>query len=268
VNQPAFTEFIAFEFGEKVFYQPLDEIIASTHNIFANTAAAFRNNLQSVISTVFLPAKVVSVTLHKFADLLRNPTHQQFVRDLADPALFEPASELLRQGTVLTWTALEVLANDLFIVLLNFQPDLAVNLMSEEKTRRRFDLKNIPLETLARYEYDVSRKMGDLFNDKQPIDNTQTIREVFRVLLPESQPLRELLNAERLWRLYHRRNLIVHRKAIIDNFYLSNTSDAAPLNSTLDVTITDIQVDLELVRNIGIELLRALSARLRIIPVP
>ena len=168
----------------------------------------------------------------------------------------------------MTWTALEVLANDLFVVLLNFQPDLAVNLMSEDKTRKRFELKNIPLEILTKYGYDISKNMGNLFNGRQAIDSTQIIRDVFRVLVPESQPLRALLDAERLWILYHRRNLIVHRKAVIDNLYLSNTSDAVTLNSKLEITTADIQLDLELVRNIGIELLKALSARLRIIPVP
>lgn len=267
MHQAALNQFLRFQIDEEALYRPLDEIAPTTPTTFLGSLTAFRDNLQSVVSTVILPAKITSVALEKLAARVHNLTSEQALAELADPALAEPASEQLRQGTVATWTALEVLASDLFVQLLNLIPDLAVNLMNDERTKGRFQLRNVPLETLNKFGYDVSGKMGALLVEKHAIDSAPVIRDVFDVFAPESEPLRLLLLNDRLWLLNQRRNLIVHRKAVVDEFYRSSTGENVPLNSKLDITLVDIQTDLELVRNIGVEMLRALPLRLRLVPV-
>src|SRR5262249_45033766 len=59
----------------------------------------------------------------------------------ADPEFHFACEELLRQGSVLAWGALEVLAKDLFAVWVNASPARVSWLMKDERTKRRFPLR-------------------------------------------------------------------------------------------------------------------------------
>ncbi len=93
--------------------------------------------------------------------------------------------------------------------------------------------------------------MGTVFSQKQPIDSASTIRDVFGALSPRADTLRGMLEKDRFWLLNRRRNLILHRRAVVDETYLSNTGDRVELGSRLEIDVTDIQTDLELVRDTG-----------------
>lgn len=187
---------------------------------------------------------------------------------MMDDLFLRAASELLRQGSVLSWAALEVFSTDLFVQLLNLVPDLSINLLDDERTNKRFQLRNVALRTVHDFGYDLSKKMGNLFVQRQSIGSTEVMRDVFDVLCPESRPLRTLLQHDRLWLLNQRRNLIVHKRAVVDHFYLAATGEQLALGSTVEITPSDIEVDLHLVRDVGIELLTALPARLTIVDGP
>jgi hypothetical protein len=49
----------------------------------------------------------------------------------------------------------------------------------------------------------------------------------------------------------------VHRRAIVDEVYLSNTGDAAVAGEVLCISASTLEADLALVRDIGIELIRS-----------
>jgi phage tail protein X len=211
-----------------------------------------------VVATISVPARI-------FLALARENEEEAFARIDAS-SFVKPVGELLRQGSVLAWTALEVLANDLFIQLLNAVPDLSTNLM-EARTGNRFQLKRIPLEDLARFGFNLSDKMGALLADKQPLDSTAIIREVFEVLFPDSAELRTVLQNDRLWILYQNRNLILHRSGVIDKTYIANTGIAPALEGRqLNVMLRDVEDDLRLVRDVGIAMLQAAPSRLEIVP--
>ena len=181
VDKEGLSRFLTFSV-DAAFYATLDASIAATNPMFRPSAAAFRENLGAVVSTVSLPSAITSRFLNVFRNEMEDMTVAQCADNIAEPGLFEPASELLRQGTALTWTALEVLCNDLFVALLNRFPEFSQVLVEHEQCRRRFQFKNIDLDTLDRFGYNVSAKMGMLFAEKQPIDSAQVIRDRFRCL--------------------------------------------------------------------------------------
>ncbi len=182
---------------------------------------------------------------------------------LAKPPVASATAEILRQGEVLIWGALEVLSHDLFVTLLNTRPSLAAVVAQEDNCRRLFQIKALPMETLSTYAFDVSGHMGSILADQHPIDSVPTMRVVFRALFPANDRLHELLSSRSLWLIWQRRHLIVHRRAIVDDTYLSNTGDAATPGEELCISAATLEADLVLVRDIGVELIRSGTALLR-----
>ena len=74
----------------------------------------------------------------------------------------EGASELLRQCTVLAWSALEVLAQEVFTEILNARPLFATRLYADETTKRLFPWKSRTSEDLIEHDFDLSHKMGQV----------------------------------------------------------------------------------------------------------
>jgi hypothetical protein len=181
---------------------------------------------------------------------------------LQAPETSTGAREILRQSEVLVWGALEVFANDFFVVLLNTTPSLTGPLLKDERTKKRFQLKD-SLSILEDFQFDMSQHMGDMLVGLHKLDDVETIRAIFDVLFPEHAPLRELLQREELWKLFQRRNLILHRRGVVDSRYLKNTGDNLQLESELTVTPDQLEVDLGLVRDISIQFLQALPPLLR-----
>src|SRR5258708_28521879 len=62
---------------------------------------------------------------------------------LIDAEMVSAAAELLRQSEALAWGTLEVLANDLFISLLNRKPQLTEDLIRDERTKKRFLIRDM-----------------------------------------------------------------------------------------------------------------------------
>jgi hypothetical protein len=265
VDAPSLKRFLAFQIDWSAFSGDLEEITNSSPTIFRQPGGAFVENLRAVVLSISLPAQLISRVQQGLSAHSGLVNFERIMQNVIDDGFFHAATELLRQGTVLTWSALEVLCNDLFVQLLNFLPDLSLNLLEDEKAGKRFSLKSIPIKTVHDFGYDLSKKTGILFTQRQSISSTEVMRDVFDVLCSESQELRNLLLQDRLWLLNQRRNLIVHKRAVVDEFYLSVTGEKTPLGSALEITVTDIETDLQLVRNVGIELLKALPARLKII---
>jgi len=189
---------------------------------------------------------------------LVNQTLDNLLSTVKDEDFARAARELLRQGVVLLWGALEVLANDLFVCVLNKRPALALALTEKEETKRMFQLRGIPFDTLSLYGYDLSGRMGDIFAQQKSIDSVPSIKAVFEVVAP-SDPLRTILARPTLWLLNQRRHLIVHRRAVVDQTYLENTGEKLQLGSELEVSPYDLDGSLELVRDVGVELVRACS---------
>lgn len=140
-------------------------------------------------------------------------------RSISDKELSASANELILQGVVLCWGAFEVLVRDAFVALLNHEPHLVENLMNDPVAKRRFDLTKIPLETLSQYKFDLSGKMGDILGQQQDLSDLQSAKAVYMAIFPTDSNLREALSNETLRILSQQRNLVVHRRGLIDDAY-------------------------------------------------
>jgi hypothetical protein len=165
---------------------------------------------------------------------------------LADePEALSAARELARQGIVLTWSAFEVFARDLFVELLNERPALVERLLSHVASRKRFTVDKIDWQTLSTYNFDLSRSLGDLLSQRSDLDDIQTIRDAYNALYPSASALNQTLANEDLWHLFQRRNLIVHRRGIVDRHYIEKTGSPLALGTHFWATPDDIETHIE-----------------------
>ena len=165
------------------------------------------------------------------------------------------ARELTRQGVVLVWSAVEVLARDSFVYLLNRRPSLAEQLLAEQANRKRFSVDRIDWQTLAAYGYDLSQNLGTFLISKSDLTNVPAIRDAYGALFPLATNLGRKLSDRRLWDLCQKRNLIVHRRGIVDQQYLANTSDDLPLGADLWILPSEVEDLLEASLHIGYEII-------------
>jgi hypothetical protein len=183
----------------------------------------------------------------------------ELTRLLQTSNLAEPFNELLRQCTVLSWGALEVLATDVFVALLNEDPSKTSNLLDDVRTRKYFDPKAFG-SALRERNYNLSHCMGEVLVQQHRIDSVDAIRNIFIVLFPGPECLRTALASDVLWMLGQDRNLIVHRRAVIDEEYVGNTGCKDPIGSALRIHPDLFEKYLMYVRDAGVDLLSAVSA--------
>jgi hypothetical protein len=132
------------------------------------------------------------------------------------------ARTMIRQCTVLVWSAFEVLVTDLFRQLLNKDPTLTARLMKDERTRRLYSPKDL-YSALEQQNYNLSGVMGDVLLSQCNLDSLDHIRIVFDALFGGCEDLRKALHDVRLWNLCKIRNLIVHRAGVVDEAFCTCT---------------------------------------------
>jgi hypothetical protein len=159
----------------------------------------------------------------------------------------DAAAQLLLQTTVLTWGAFEVLSREIFRIYLNCMPTACGKLLADPDIRKRFDLSRISVEKLADFDFNLSGKLGDLLVEQNDLSDLPGVKAALFALFPEDSRLRHVLSERILWILFQRRNLIVHRRGIIDARYVGASGEELPLGSQLRVRPADIKSYLGLV---------------------
>lgn len=118
-------------------------------------------------------------------------------------------------------------------------------------------------DLLAQYRFDVSQRMGEVLAQRRSIDSVQVMKVVYRVIAPSDQELMKALGNRELWILSQRRNLIVHRRAIVDEQYLANTGESLQPGQEIVITPQDLDRYLSVTRDAGIQLIGAATGRMR-----
>jgi hypothetical protein len=173
----------------------------------------------------------------------------------------EPAAqELTQQGLVLVWSAFEVFCRDAFEALLNAEPAKIQTLINHPTTRKRFEAERLPLDTLVRYGFDLSARLGSALVGKQEFSDLRTIKAVFAVLFPGRTELTQALAQRDLWMLYQRRHLIVHRRGVMDQDYLDATGESLAIGTRLVVSPRAFETSLGVVVSAGTAVARSLTA--------
>jgi len=206
----------------------------------------------------------------RMRDLIESPTGiRQVVSDGCafllnvssdDSGVRRGAQELLRQGVVLAWGAFEIVARDSFVAYLNKHPSKSVQILQSERTQKRFGKKNLPLDLLNTYGFDLSNVMGDLLSTSQDLSDIATIRDVFNELFPGAVELHKSLAGKALYGLNKRRSLLVHRCGIVDPTYLRETGDTAEVGTEIAIDPPYLTATLAMIRDCGMLLLQTVSS--------
>ena len=165
------------------------------------------------------------------------------------------ARELTRQGVVLTWSAIEVIARDAFVYLLNRKPQLSEALLADPINKKRFATDRIDWQTLSGYDFNMSQRLGTYLISKADLSNVPAIRAAYTAVFPGGVELRKHLHDDRLWQLSQKRHLLVHRRGIVDEAYLHATGSTLQLGEPLWVTPSEVEESIEVALALGTELL-------------
>ncbi len=188
-----------------------------------------------------------------------NESAMHFLFALVDhDKIVKAGEELLRQATVLIWSALEILARDIFLSAVNSNPHHVISLMSNANTQKILQLRNMDLEILAEHNFNVSGCMGQIILRHHDMSTIASIREIYNAMYPTNLELRDALATKYLWILNQRRHLIVHNRAIVDAKYKKNTGEDLEIGSILSVTPKEVEKYLTVVRDVGIAIIKTI----------
>jgi len=165
---------------------------------------------------------------------------------------FGPKSfqEVLRQATVATWSAFEVLAGDLVAPVLNQKPVLVKELLA---IKTFASIKSLPIDTLVEHGFDLSTSIGDwlIAQPQYRIDGLYTIKELWTALASGASGVIDKINRPELRQLYLRRNLITHRRCRIDKQYVTQRIDNFRVGEMLQINSSDLLMYLRVVAEAG-----------------
>lgn len=174
------------------------------------------------------------------------------------PDIQSVAREILLQGTVATWSALEMLVGDELILLLDSRPDLVAKFLSDANAKRKFELPKLNIDDLASRGFDLSTQMGRLLFEERDLSSLPTLKCACEALI-DSPNLREKLAAPSAWRLNQNRHLIVHRRGIVDEEYIRKTGAKLRVGDQLLVSPEEFEELLRHAFTIGAEFLVGLA---------
>jgi hypothetical protein len=209
----------------------------------------------------------LSFARKRFEDYLQGDGGKQIADDVVerllwlknDPDSLAAARQLTRQGLVLTWSAVEVLARDAFVYLLDGRPAYADRLLSDASNKKRFSADRIEWQTLASYGFDLSSNLGTYLISKSDLKNVPAIRSAYGALFPDADDLRTALADRRLWDLSHQRHLIVHKGGVVDQAYLEATGASLALGDLITVSPGEVETMLSGALCMGTELIRQVA---------
>lgn len=240
---------------------------------FSVHAAAMSSRYQTIITserirslkTDYGEQSYITTAKSRMKEELSNPdTHRRIGLESLDrlSALLtsseefaNTADELLRQVLVMSWCAFEVLASDLIAALTTHLPALALPILRSKKVQ-------ISPDMLERYGFDLSLSMGKILSEAMKMDSLGAIRNIYAITL-SSDKLNIGLADNSLWLIFQRRNLIVHRRGIVDLHYLSKTSDTLAVGEAITIQSDDAEAALETVREVGLTMIQEATGFLK-----
>lgn len=166
-------------------------------------------------------------------------------------------------AVVNSWTLYEAYMKDIWIKTLNNSPKLLNNKIVNAKSESEngINSKTIPLNFLAKYNYDVSNHLGELLAGKYDFTGAEGIRKAFKDLFNLNDTEIYFLDEQKILQLEICRHIIVHNAGIMDSRYLARSKrknegineslklDIAEINEMINYSIRCIKLTLLLVDN-------------------
>lgn len=169
-------------------------------------------------------------------------------------------SESLNLACINTWACFEVFCRDFCQLAINKKPDLIDVIRKNSILKDKFNTKNISIEILKEYNYNISNNLGEILIPENDFSNLSILKETLCCIVKDKQ-LNKLLNSPDLYYLNQKRHLLVHKKGIIDDYFIKNTIHQGNLGSKLSIKPEDLKNDLRLIIDIAIELTKHISQK-------
>lgn len=183
------------------------------------------------------PKKTAEELIKYFEDLLKNNDKNQIENAITEieklieqvPLLRESYNNLGLNALVNSWTIFEAFAKDLWVYCLNNYPkkylfNLLKNSKDTEQEIEGISGKNITIGLLAKYDFDISKNLGDLLSSKYDFTSVRGIKKAYKDLfaLKDNEVL--FFDNSNLAQLEITRHLLVHSAGVIDSDYLNRTT--------------------------------------------
>jgi hypothetical protein len=173
----------------------------------------------------------------------------------------DAAFDILLQTISSTWSTLEVFMNDLLITSINENPQIGIRMISTHPSKKYFS-GSIQIESLFQFDFDLRNKLGNALLGEKNINSLDAIRDIFSTVAHEKSGLHKALADPTLRRLWKARNLIAHRRGIVDEFYVSQTGDKAQtIGQRLKTNRRDLEIFSSAVITAAKEIVCALPLR-------
>lgn len=161
------------------------------------------------------------------------------------------AQELARQGIVLTWSAIEVFARDVFILILNKNPRLSQPLLSDPGNRKRFQSERIDWQTLESYDFNLGNKIGSFLAARADMSNVPAIRSAYSAIYPRAVDLHSVLSNPTLWQISQKRHLLVHKRGVVDKQFIEATNSELEIGASLLITPAEVEEAIDIAIDFG-----------------
>ncbi len=137
----------------------------------------------------------------------------------------QAARELRYQTVVAIWSSLEVLIKDQLIQIINWKPELAKKLTTDEIAKKRFELPKLTYEELEDRNFNFQNCMGDMLIKQRDASDLLTLKAAIGAIWGKNE-LYKRLDTPEIRLLNLQRHLIVHRRGVVDKKYLSQSSES------------------------------------------
>ncbi len=215
-------------------------------------------SIQSAVKLGFLlnnPPKEPKVTakqLVKFFDEELKKANENIVEDAQSESnkLYEKSDEIKNcfnniglNALVNSWTLFEAYSKDIWVKLLNDNPQLLTQKVINTKSENDNGVngKTLPLNILSKYNYDVSRHLGEILSVKYDFTGVEGIKKAFKDLFNLEDHEISFLNETKIMQLEICRHIIVHNAGLIDSRYLARSKRPNEIiNQKLQLDIIEI----------------------------
>jgi len=139
-----------------------------------------------------------------------------------NPEIRKCFENIARNAIVNTWTLFETYSKEIWVKSFNENPNFINSAIINTKNNLNSPIldKNIPLNLLSKYGFDVSNHLGEILSVKYDFTGCNGIKKSFRDLLNLKDNEIEFMDNENLNQMEITRHILVHNSGVIDNKYL------------------------------------------------
>jgi hypothetical protein len=142
-----------------------------------------------------------------------------------------------------SWTLFEAYSKDIWVNILNEHPQLLNQkiISTKGENDNGVNSKTIPLNILSKYNYDVSRHLGEILSIKYDFTGVEGVKKAFKDLFNLEDEEISFFNETKIIQIEICRHIIVHNAGIIDSRYLARSKRAnETINQKLQLDIIEI----------------------------